>query len=317
MDRRLENKIRRSRKLLQNPYAYLNSDCGYEAIPRNSESTVHEARRILQNQYAYLDENGGYSEFRKYHPTSSLHPLIGVGELLGGRGKRERYSRQQIEVIVRKLQMNMWRRRAEIWPEEKKRGPLDIIDPSAALESIGYTVQVHESLGQYSGNGELFEVAGILDNSHPQVLISRRFSTEIRNFTMAHELGHAILHAELGMHRDRALDGAPGNRSSNSKEVEADIFAAYFLLPEKQVRIAFEQVFLTQCFILNEATAFALTSESLDSLMNKCRTLRDLTRLLASAEHYNGVNFYSMAKQFRVSIEAMAIRLEELRLVQS
>jgi Zn-dependent peptidase ImmA (M78 family) len=192
---------------------------------------------------------------------------------------------------------------------------MDILDPSLALQSLGYSVKVQESLGQYSTNGELFEVAGILDNSNTQVMISRRFSPVIRNFTTAHELGHAGLHDGSGLHRDRALDGSPNNHLRDGKEIEADVFAAYFLLPEKRVRSVFQKIFLTQSFILNEDTAFALTSKDLGSLQDRCRTLRDLTRILASAEYYNGVHVISLANHFRVSTEAMAIRLEELVLV--
>jgi hypothetical protein len=46
------------------------------------------------------------------------------------------------------------------------------------------------------------------------------------------------------------------------------------------------------------------------------RTLRDLARLLASATYYNGKAVYSLTEIFGVSVEAMAIRLEELDLVR-
>ncbi len=87
-------------------------------------------------------------------------------------------------------------------------------------------------------------------------------------------------------------------------------------MPEKQVRLAFRDMFLTDCFELSEDTAFALNAGSLDSLRDRCRTLRDLSRMLASTTQYNGVHFNPMARQFGVSVEAMAIRLEELELLQ-
>jgi Zn-dependent peptidase ImmA (M78 family) len=145
--------------------------------------------------------------------------------------------------------------------------------------------------------------------------VSRRFSPEIRRFTIAHELGHALLHSSSGLHRDRAVDGATGSAPRPSREAEADLFASYFLLPEKPLRGAFEQMFLTQRFVLTEERAFALTSKTLDYVQRRCRTTRDVARMLASAEHYNGVHFDSLARRFGVSIEATAIRLEELGLV--
>ena len=87
-------------------------------------------------------------------------------------------------------------------------------------------------------------------------------------------------------------------------------------MPEKQVRLAFRDMFLTDCFELSEDTAFALNAGSLDSLRDRCRTLRDLSRILAGATQYNGVHFNPLARQFGISVEAMAIRLEELDLAR-
>ena len=115
------------------------------------------------------------------------------------------------------------------------------------------------------------------------------------------------------MHRDRPLDGSV--RSRTGIEFEADKFASFFLMPAKQVQETFERFFLTDQFELSETTAFALGQGEYATLSNKCKTLRQLSRLLASAEHFNGVHFMSLSSQFLVSNEAMAIRLEELQLV--
>lgn len=283
-------------------------------MDRSQKDAIHRSRKLLQNQYAYLDGDGGYDAV---FPGTPAPVIIPPNDLLNGRNKGKRFSKKDIEEIARKLQVEMWLHRQEIWPGRGDIEPLDVLDPGLALKAIGYSVDVCESLGQYRGQGESFEVAGILDNDSSRVQISRRFSPEIRNFTIAHELGHAILHAGSGLHRDRALDGTSARQLRPPNEFEADNFAAYFLLPEKQVRIAFAQKFLTHRFVLDEATAFALFAEAQPVLQSKCRTVRDLTRMLASAEHYNGVRFESIAKQFGVSIEAMAIRLEDLGLVVS
>ena len=73
---------------------------------------------------------------------------------------------------------------------------------------------------------------------------------------------------------------------------------------------------MTKEFIIKEDTAFALNAEHIEALRAKCKNLRGLARILASAEFYNGKPFYSISKRFRVSAEAMAIRLEELELVE-
>jgi len=316
MGARLEDQICRSRKILQNPYAYLDAEGGYDALPSDKTLNVHEARRVLQNQYAYLDEDGEYSGYPYGNDSTTPNvPLINPFHINPQKKEKQFYSRKAIESIARKLQRELWLTRKDLFPARREIGAIDVLDPTLALESLGYSVQIEESLGQYSANRELFEVAGIINNSSEQVQISRRFSPVIRNFTTAHELGHAVLHQGSGLHRDRALDGSPNSRAKDNNETEADIFAAYFLLPAKLVKSAFQKVFLTQTFVLEEDTAFALMSESVESLQNRCRTLRDLTRILASAERYNGVQVTSLANQFKVSAEAMAIRLEELDLV--
>jgi len=304
----------KARKKLGNPYAFINGDGEIDTVSAPQVNGVYDARKKLQNQYAYLDGEGGYSHW--HNVTPNFNKLINIQDVLGLKSKKSKYSKYEIEKIVTSLQRTMWKQRQDLGLEEKDIGPLDIINPSLALHSVGYETELKDTLGQFSGNGELYEIAGIINNDDRSVQISRRFSPEIRNFTAAHELGHAILHDGNGLHRDRALDGSQANRTKDQREQEADTFSAYFLMPAKQVRKAFEKMFKTSCFTLTDDTAFALTSGTLESIQNECRSLRDLSRLVASTERYNGIAYKSLAKQFNVSIEALAIRLEELKLVE-
>lgn len=281
MTRNIAQRIRRSRADLQNPYAYLNSEGGYDALVRG---------------------------------RAGITALIDMAHVLKGRSRGRAFPRLEIERIVRNLHAEMWLRRAEIFQSADEVDPLQILDPEIALRSLGYTVVIRESLGQHLAGRDSFEVAGIVDNSNEKVEISRRFAPAIRNFTAAHELGHAVLHEGSGLHRDRGLDGA-STGPRDPREAEADLFASYFLLPEKQVRAAFKTRFLAQEFRLTEATVFALGSGSLRHLQERCRSERDLARTLAAAQHYNGVYFKSLSERFGVSNQVMAIRLEELGLV--
>ena len=112
------------------------------------------------------------------------------------------------------------------------------------------------------------------------------------------------------------MDGSDIRGTRNFQELQADKFAAYFLMPRKLVESKFESLFLTEKFKVNEETVFALNSGSVSDFRAQCKDLRDLSKTLASAEYYNGINFHSISKQFRVSVEAMAIRLEELGLLE-
>ena len=309
----IDQLTREARKKLENPYAFINGNGEIDTVSPSLVHGVHDARKKLQNQYAFLDGEGGYSHWQDM--PLNLNKLINIQDVLGRKSKKSKYSKYEIEKIVTTLQRTMWKLRQKLGLEGKDIGPLDIINPSLALHSVGYKTELKDTLGQFSGSGELYEVAGIINNDDKYVEISRRFSPEIRNFTAAHELGHAILHDGNGLHRDRALDGSQTNRKKDHREQEADTFSAYFLMPEKQVRKVFKKMFKTSCFTLTDDTAFALTTGTLESIQNECRSLRDLTRLVASTERYNGIEYKSLAKQFNVSIEALAIRLEELKLV--
>ena len=197
----------------------------------------------------------------------------------------------------------------------KRRLPSQFSILFLALRCIGFRSELVDSLGQYLWEGEYLEVAGTIDGSERTVQISRRFEAPVRKFTAAHELGHALLHDAQGLHRDRALDGTELGIPRDHTEWEADVFATYFLMPEKQIRTAFEHAFKAREFVLNEETAFALTAGDLETLRATCSDVRDLSRVLARTTQYDGVQFYSLVEQFGVSAEAMAIRLEELRLV--
>lgn len=87
-------------------------------------------------------------------------------------------------------------------------------------------------------------------------------------------------------------------------------------MPGRTVTDLFKQLFQTDKFVVNESSAFSLTGGSLDAFKRKFRTLRDLTMILASVGTFNGEPFKSMAEYFTVSQTTMAIRLEELGLVE-
>ena len=255
---------------------------------------------MLGNPYAYLDEYGAFS---------ALPPCAQIETAQN----RHRFSEAEIEQKAKELQRIIWKNRKLIWGADIPSNPIDMLDPSIAFRLMGYDYDLDETLGQYRSQGQLIEVAGVIDSSSKRVRISRRFSTEVRAFTAAHELGHAVLHEARGLHRDRSLDGTLQSRDPIEKE--ADKFATFFLMPEKLVKSRFESQFATECFALNEATVFALSGGNLSDFQKKHHSLRDLSRILAKAEYYNGLYFTSLSNQFRVSPEAMAIRLEELKLL--
>lgn len=315
----LDEKIAISRRLLGNPYAYLDDNGNYSALQVSSPAVfaapdeITTSRLKLQNQYAHLDEFGRLSAVvatpANERPAASTD-IFGRYEALRARRRGGRYQRNEIERRAIEMQRLIWKHRQQIWPTVEHHDPVDFLDPSVAFPLIGIDFERVDGLGQHFVDGRQVEVAGVIDNSKMQVRVSRRFPTEIQRFTAAHELGHAVLHEASGLHRDRPLDGS--SLTKDPIETEANKFASSFLMPEKLVRQRFARSFGAPPFVLTESTTFALSRGGLD--LTKCSNLRALTRILAGATNFGGSRFPSLAEQFRVSEEAMAIRLEELEL---
>jgi Zn-dependent peptidase ImmA (M78 family) len=326
MTKALTRRVSARRHLLQNPYAYIED---LEEVDEQSpdkarapliELQISKSRKLLQDPYAYLDDEGRYSA-QTTRSQDGLSKLIAVQPKTEtqtataglGADRDRRYSDQEIEFKVREIHQRMWSERLSIWGDAVPVDPVDMLDPVVALELIGYEHRLEEGLGKDRNASGRFEVAGLIDRSSRTVLVSSQFPLSIRAFTAAHELGHAMLHSVGGVHRDRPLDGA--SRSRERLELEADKFAAYFLMPARLVRLRFASFFQSDTFVLNEETSSALAANASAGFQKEPMTRRDLSRILAAAKSFKGRQFVSLASQFRVSVEAMAIRIEELGLV--
>jgi len=310
-----EQQISENRRLLQNPYAFLNEAGRFDAAPmavEASDAHIVANRRLLENQYAFVDDKGQLSAIV---PAANSTPEQAAEKIQMPKANSPGYG--WIEQAARKLQESIWRRRYELWPNGVSDDPVELLDPAIALGIINFDFDMAETLGQFSISGTTFEVAGIIDRPERRVQISRQMPFNTQRFTAAHELAHAVLHEGVRMHRDRPLDGPGQSRGARDNiEKEADKFASLFLMPDNLVRVRFRQLFLCDKFIVNEDTIFALDPSSSMGLQGHKKTLRQLARILASAGSYNGRHFCSLADQFHVSVEAMAIRLEELGLLE-
>lgn len=318
----LKSEVSARRRLLQNPYAHLEQlealegQVGGEVRQPSLTEQIAASRRLYQNPYAYLDEAGDYSVAAPVECLPVAASEIPVQVFPGVvRGSQHRYSDREIEAQVTDLQRLVWRKRATLWGSAVPVDPVELLDPEAALKLLGYGYLLDEGLGQFHTGKGVVEVAGLIDHASKTVRVSRWFPTHTRTFTAAHELGHAALHASSGgMHRDRPMDGLVYSR--NPLEVEANKFASYFLMPAKLVIARFVEIFGVACFRLTMEAAFALSSRDLPEARKEYRSVRDLSRHLASANRFNGRHVIPLADQFRVSVETMAIRLEELHLLE-
>lgn len=288
-----KSNLHNRRHLLGNPYAHIEQ---LESLSDRESLTeaIRRNRHSLQDPYAYLDGDGGFSAAQP--SRTKPRPFI------------------EIERIATDLQRRLWSSRQKLW-EGDAPNPIGVLDVVRAAKLLGFRLEVVDSLGVFVDRADKVSVAGLIDRSKGSILISRDFSPTARNFTAAHELGHALLHGDMDVvHRDRSVDGLQLRR--DRVELEADKFAVYFLMPARLLHAEFVDRFLASRFELNEASAFALFAKPLEQVHRSTGVRgRKLARVLASATQYNGKHFYSLAAHFKVTVETMAIRLEELGLV--
>jgi Zn-dependent peptidase ImmA (M78 family) len=282
--------LRERRKILGNPYAYMDELTDMEALKLD--------RLRLENPYAHADD------ISKKAQSVQRFDSIAVSVKRPAKSKpSKRRSSAELEEFVRDVQLGLWKKRRELFGSDNV-DPLAVLDPAVALKAYGFNVVALDSLGQFATSDGVFEVAGCIDKDRKLVQISTQFPTTVRAFTLAHEFGHALLHEATGLHRDRPLDGTTSMRDEDERE--ANRFATLFLMPAKQVRRAFEDMFGSVPVRFDERSTFR------DKLPPHANVRRLAARRLASMTQYSGLSFFSLAERFHVSVEAMAIRLEEL-----
>lgn len=110
---------------------------------------------------------------------------------------------------------------------EKYRILTPPIDPTALSEAEGIEVY-YASFSKYSKT-----VSGAFDFESNRIIVNREVPRDREAFTIAHELGHAMLHRDYA--KSKNYTALPyGNWWSGDKpdeELEADAFAANLLVP--------------------------------------------------------------------------------------
>ena len=93
---------------------------------------------------------------------------------------------------------------------------------------LGYTVVL--------GIFEDPTISGLLNKKEKTIYLNANESSQRRFFTLAHEIGHLLLHPKKQGDITRKKDLASFNGASRDEEQEANWFAASVLLPEFAVR---------------------------------------------------------------------------------
>lgn len=161
-------------------------------------------------------------------PEFSLSPL----------NVEEGFTPQQIAIYNRKL--------LKLSKEEPVRNIISL------LESHGIIIYEIDEIEKFDG------VSFVSDKGFPIIIVNKNFSNDRKRFTIAHELGHLLMHNEnnfpISSYRD--------------KEREANMYASEFLMPENEIKNSLRMLRMNE---LGDLKSYWLTSMS--SIIRKAKDL--------------------------------------------
>lgn len=109
-----------------------------------------------------------------------------------------------------------------------------------AVEALGGRIVYQDFEGLYESDSGSLEVYG---PGNLEIRISTNTSVKRDRFTIAHEIGHYVLHFLYQNAQGRNLASLVATRYGSDKaEWEANWFAASFLMPQDKFRDAFEEL---------------------------------------------------------------------------
>ncbi len=288
---------------------------------KSPETTVRLAPDVAEAFSSSEAVNNALRFLRRTYPPVELPPSGAAGDFLQGDrlpAKRERLqlARERATLLLRQA----WLEEAVI--PQSLTSPLGIIEPVLLAEKL-----LHVEFLEPEVPPEGSEIAGYIDREKNTIAVARRVGNlrlplEVRRFTAAHEVGHWLLHPGTVYFRDMALSGPGQERNRPFEELEADHFAAEFLMPEKILREEFRKRHGTMSLAagpIDEHLALRLSygtdfKGTAADLLQGGRRFR--SKLVAQCLPPDVQEPYqSLARLFRVSLTAMAIQLEELGLV--
>lgn len=217
------------------------------------------------------------------------------------------------EQTARDLQLDLWDRQCILWPGENVT-PLDVCDPWVAAKYLG--IEVQEGWIRSEGTRQGFQLGGFINRPANLIGIADELKPRTKLFTLAHELGHMLMHPGLHHHREIPMQGLiEPHEPTDPKERQANHFAGCFLVPGKQLRRAFLACFGMESLKLTDTVAWKLLGANYASLMNSPFPSLAFERVVAQTQRFDGHQFVSLHNLFQVSPTTMAIRLRQTGLV--
>jgi len=112
--------------------------------------------------------------------------------------------------------------------------PLDVEELAASLCRLH--VQTADDLGPIAGLAPDVQLSGLLLPARWEIWVRRDEPAPRRRFTVAHEIGHHLLHSDGAAVLCRPADVETAQGTERAREREANRFAAELLMPEAMVR---------------------------------------------------------------------------------
>lgn len=218
------------------------------------------------------------------------------------------------EAAARQLRREMWDRQCTLWPGEMVT-PMDFCDPWVAAQFLEF--QVQEGYVSSPGTKAGFQLGGFINRPAKVIGISDQQSERTKRFTLAHEVGHLVMHPGLHEHREMPIHGLTEPRDPvDLKERQANQFAGHFLVPKKLLARAFQTAFGVDNLTLTDDVAWELHRADFKSLMSSPNHSLAFERVVATALRFRGHQFGALTDLFQVSPMTLAIRLRETGLVR-
>ena len=222
----------------------------------------------------------------------------------------------EIAKAVRDLQMRVWNQRDSLLPADYDL--VDLFCPSIAAKVLGFQYEEVPEIPNWPHIRNM-RIAGLVDPQQKLIQISEQFELPVRRFTGAHEIGHVVLHPLQGLRRERPVAGPSRHSGQQStEERQADIFASLYLMPERLLRKRVYETFnMKPPIAINDAIAFWLDPNDHQEMLREPSESHTTARNFAKCNtNFNGQQIVPLFEQFKVSISAMAYRIEELHLLQ-
>lgn len=204
--------------------------------------------------------------------------------------------------------LRLWRSQAA----GKRRDPIEFVrvaPTEIAVGLLGFQVLTPPFFPGQDG------VAGFIDRGAKTIGVISKGGLGAHRFTLAHEIGHVVLHTGERYFRDRSLSAPGSGMGTPAYEIEADAFAAELLMPRKMLRDVFSQLFGD--FIDTGdpdpelADAVSNTDKQWGAFEFSAAAPLEQAKAIARARYFKSVHFTPLAALFQVSATAMGIQLLE------